>query len=199
MDNFQTALICILASLIMGIFIALIVLYLNMPPQYMYQQPQTKQVATESKQIESYNVELNNDGAISLYDHQKAFNPFEDPTRRVPRHELPPLYLKNLLNYPTRGYPDAYTQIGILIREGNNKEGDNNKILRLFGRQEFPGSNNYQYYTAINSGNDNIKIPLNRRKMELYDDDSVFVKPLNDHYKVELYKYDMPRYYPDLF
>ena len=79
----------------------------------------------------------------------------------------------------------------MLFRSGDNK------ILRLFGRQEFPRSNRYEYYTSINSGNDTIKVPVeNPRKQELYDDDTIVVSELNTTYKVKIYKYDAPRYYP---
>lgn len=152
-------------------------------------------------QIEPYNVEILNDDAIRLYDYGKVYDPLTDPTRRVPRHEIPPLYFKRLLDIPTRGYPDSYTQLGLLVRE-NHKEhthNDSNNILRLFGRQEYPGSSNYEYYTALNSGNDNIKVPLNIKRRELYDGDTIYLDILHDKYIVHLHKYDMPRYYPDLF
>lgn len=146
--------------------------------------------------IQSYNP-INND-LVRQYDIRKAFDPLEEPTRRVARHEIHPLHLKRLIDFPTRGYPDNFTQIGILVKEGHSHKNYDNKILRLFGRQEFPGSNRYEYYTSINSGNDSIKIPIDVRQQELYDDDVVFIKELKDKYRVNLHKYDAPKYYPDL-
>lgn len=131
---------------------------------------------------------------IKEYDYRKVVDPLESPTMRVDREYLPPVDLKNEINISTRGYPDTFRQVGILI---NNEAGDN-KLLRLFGRKEFPRSNRYEYYTAINSGNDIIKVPLNIKK-ELYDDDNVIVDELSTEYKVKIYKYDSPRYYPDIF
>ena len=95
---------------------------------------------------------------VRNYDYRKAFDPLEDPTTRVPRHLIHPVHIKPMLNIPTRGHPDSYHQLGILI--GDDENSTDNKILRLFGRQEFPGSNKHQYYTSISSGNDQIKIPL---------------------------------------
>ena len=168
--------------------------------------------------IQDYNP-INVD-ILKQYDYHKAFDPLIDPTRRVPSYEIPPYYIKRSIDLPTRGYPDNFTQLGILIREpekhynsfdsSQNASSENlnypkenldkdNRILRLFGRQEYPGSNKYEYYTAINSCPDQIKIPLNtKRKWELYDGDIVHVPELNESYRVKLYKYDAPKYYPDL-
>jgi hypothetical protein len=165
-----------------------------------------------------YNTDIANTDAIREYDYRKLNDPLENPARRIARHELPPI------DYPTRGYSDNFTQIGILTltnhkhdhtnnRKNNRKNKYNseeeleynvqsryneNKILRLFGRQEYPRSDRYEYYTMINSGLDRIKIPLNTRRRELYNDDIVYIPELNTKYVVRLYDYDMPKYYPDI-
>lgn len=149
--------------------------------------------------LQTFNPAHNVD-AIRDYDYAKLYDPLIEPTRRIPRYEIPPFHLKRLLDIPTRGYPDNFTQFGVLVEEGkghNNKDNDN-KILRLFGRQEFPGSNRYEYYTAINSGLDQIKIPINIKQQELYDDDNVFIDELGKRYRVRLHRFDAPKYYPDL-
>ena len=155
--------------------------------------PETKTVIIKEKVVP---VKPKKD-PIREYDYRKAYDPLEDPTRRVERHFIPPMHVKQMIDIPTRGYPDNYRQVGILIQEGEGT-GDN-KILRLFGRQEFPGSNRYEYYTAINSGNDQIKVELNNnRGKELYDDDLVNVSELGKEYKVKMHKYDAPKYYPNI-
>lgn len=148
--------------------------------------------------LQSFNPVHNNLDALRNYDYGKIIDPLVEPTRRIARHELPPYYFRRLIDLPTRGYPDNFTQFGILIEEGKKEKDSDNKILRLFGRQEFPGSNRYEYYTAINSGADQIKIPINVRQQELYDGDIVFIDELNKKYRVKLHKYDAPKYYPDL-
>ena len=151
---------------------------------------------------------------VREYDYSKLYDILEEPTRRVPRHEIHPSILRQYIDIPSRGYPDNFTQYGILIASsGHDKHSkndksnsdkiemhtdSNNRIIRLFGRQEYPGSNRYEYYTMINSGYDAIKIPLDVRKRELYDDDKVYVKELGQHYKVQLHNYDAPKYYPDI-
>jgi len=125
---------------------------------------------------------------VMQYDYGNLYDPLRQPARRVPRHEIP--YIP--IDYPTRGYSDNFTQLGTLVNNGHASD----KILRLFGRQEYPRSNRYEYYIMINSGFDQIKTPLNVRKNELYDGDKVYVKELHAEYEVHLYKYDQPKYYP---
>ena len=139
---------------------------------------------------------------VREYDYQKMEDPLENPRRRVARHEIPPMHVKGYLDYPTRGYPDNFNQFGILIRQ-NRLNGDHeNKVLRLYGRQIYPTASTYEYYTAINSGLDSIKIPLNhkrrRNRRELFDDDIIFIKELNAKYKVQLHQFDAPLYYPHI-
>ena len=141
----------------------------------------------------------NNNDLIRNYDYSRMYDPLEEPVRRISRNLMYPNYFKNIIDLPTRGYPDNFTQYGILVKLGHLRKNEQNKVLRLFGRQEFPSSNKYQYYTAINSGLDQIKIPLNtKRRNELYDDDIIYIKELNDEYKISLHKYDQPKYYPSI-
>lgn len=140
---------------------------------------------------------------VRNYDYAKSFDVLEQPSRRVPRHEIPRFPLKDYIDIPPRGYPDTFSQLGILILDNdNNSNNHDNQILRLFGRQEYPSSDRYEYYTLIHSGNDSIKIPLSNksktRMKELYDGDKIFIKELDSHYKVQLHDYDYPRYYPDI-
>jgi len=139
---------------------------------------------------------------VREYDYQKMEDPLEQPRRRVARHEIPPMHVKGYFDYPTRGYPDNFNQFGILVRQNRLNVDHENKVLRLYGRQTYPFSRVYEYYTAINSGLDSIKIPLNhkrrRNRRELFDDDIIFIKELNAKYKVQLHRYDSPLYYPHI-
>lgn len=131
---------------------------------------------------------------IIVYDESKIYDPLSPPTRRIPRQDM---YPPQIFNIPTQGYPDNYTQIGILTNKCTSKCDD--KILRLFGRQEYPRSNKYEYYTMIPSGNDQIKIPIKVKQNELYDDDEIYIKELGKHYKVQMHEYDRYKYYPDVY
>lgn len=128
---------------------------------------------------------------VKTYDYNKLNDPLEEPTKRVDRYLLGPIEYRRMFNYPVRGYPDNPRWMGILISEDN----DPNKILKLFGRQRYPNSNQYEYYTMINMGFDQIKVHIDRKK-ELYNDDEVTVSELNKKYKVKLNKDDDSYYNP---
>lgn len=132
---------------------------------------------------------------VKLYDYQKINDPLEDPTTRVDRYLLGPLEYRRMFNFPTQGYPDNYRWLGILISDNEHDTDDKNRILKLFGRQKYPRSNEYQYYTTINMGHDQIKVHLHQRK-ELYDNDTVSVHELGKTYHVQLNKNDDMTYNP---
>jgi len=139
---------------------------------------------------------------IREYDYRKLTDPLVEPTRRIDIYSIPQMYMKNVIDIPSRGYPDSYTQFGILTSIDRLNEGEEllrqNGILKLYGRQTYPGSSFYEYYTALNSGLDQIKIPLDIKRDELYDGDIVNIKEIGGKYRVKLYRYDAPKYYPDL-
>jgi hypothetical protein len=108
---------------------------------------------------------------------------------KVPEHALysssGPIhtYDEPIRTIPTRGYPNQFVQVGVLTRE--KKDNNDNQVIRLFGRQEYPGSNRYEYYTILDN---QIQLPLGvPRKNELYDDDIVYIKELNSKYMVHLH------------
>lgn len=127
---------------------------------------------------------------IKNYDYNKLVNPLEEPTKRVDRYLLGPLDYRNMFNHPVRGYPDNPRWLGILI---NDQDTSDNKILKLFGRQKYPRSEQYEYYTMINMGFDQIKVHIKRRK-ELYDHDTVSIPELGKSYTVKLNKDDEYQY-----
>lgn len=152
------------------------------------------------------NKQINYD-PIKYYDEEKLADPFEAPTKRPDRIQMgyPPI-IKSSTNplqpYPTRGYPDNYHLLGTLISIDTNKDYNkleqDNQIINLFGRQKYPGSSEYEYYTMISTGNINTKIPLKDQIRELFTDDEVFIKELNKTYKVNLYPNEELKYNPFL-
>ncbi|AYV78753.1 MAG: hypothetical protein Edafosvirus30_4 [Edafosvirus sp.] len=160
---------------------------------------------------------------VKSYDYRKLYDPLQDPRQRPDRYLLGPIPFNPLFNVPTQGYADSYRWMGLLIHThdknrndrcnhgcpGNrgriinheNKHNDNdsidpnNRIIKFFGRQKNPGSNQYQYYATISSGNDIIKIFLNYNR-ELYDDDIIYISELNGHYRVQLNRNDDVAYNP---
>ena len=144
---------------------------------------------------------------IKYYDQEKLADPFEAPAKRPDRIQMgyPPI-MKSSTNplqpYPTRGYPDNYHLLGTLISIDNNKDYNklkqDNQIINLFGRQKYPGSSEYEYYTMLSTGNNNTKIPLKDQIRDLFTDDEVFIKELNKTYKVNLYPNEELKYNPFL-
>ena len=135
-------------------------------------------------------------------------DPLVAPERRVQADQYPyPLIYNNsdlynyqnpgLYNYPTRGYPDNYQQLGIVKRIKDEK------ILQLFGRATFPGSNQWEYYVRSEREGFINKIPIkSRNQRELQNDDKVHVPGMNSDngiFIVELFNYDTPRYNPYTF
>jgi hypothetical protein len=130
-------------------------------------------------------------------DRRMVDDDFVAPERRLPSHAYPDRNIKQMINIPTRGYPDNYQNIGILVRK------EDEKILKLFGRQTYPGSNQYEYYVIDSSSNSDNKIPLEiPGNKEIYDNDVVPIPWLDQSkglFEVKIYDYDVPRYNPYVF
>jgi hypothetical protein len=126
-------------------------------------------------------------------DRSIILDPLIAPERRVDLIQYP-MTIKNQLNIPTRGYPDNYQMMGIVTREADEK------ILQLFGRATFPGSNQYEYYVTTSEFGFQNKIPVNTRGgKEILDNDIIHIPEFNKNkgeFKVKLYNYNTPRYNP---
>lgn len=118
-------------------------------------------------------------------------NPLVAPFRRMARH----IYGKNQIpiNFPTRGYADNFQYIGNLIRRSDEK------LVKLFGRQTYPGSTQYEYYGMMSdNGGSQIKVQISNTK-ELYNGDTVNIPILNNStFIVQMHKLDEPRYNPNV-
>ena len=124
-------------------------------------------------------------------DHNALKNPLAPPTRRNSNYMYPPFTIP--LNIPTRGYPDTYQYYGNLRRAADEK------IVKLFGRQKFHGSNEYEYYGIISDSNgSDVKIQIDHTR-ELYDDDEIdieFLDTSKGKFKLYINKFDTPKYNP---
>ena len=107
------------------------------------------------------------------------------------------------VNVPTRGGPDAYTQIGTLSTT-NAAQGasQKNNVLPLFGRQTYRRSSRFNYYTQLESG---VRVPLSMDGKpceaslgcpEVYEGDKVVIDELKATYEVNLYEEAPIRYIP---
>ena len=148
---------------------------------YQINQP-IKQIPTE---IET-KLYLNNRDADVLY------NEFAPPERREPEYQYPNKYLRNRFDIPTRGTPDNYQLLGVLLR--NNTE----TAYKLFGRQIYPSSSQYEYYALGVMDNNEIKLPIKTRGDREIEDNQVVMIPGTDvskgEFRVKLYNFNAPRY-----
>ena len=129
---------------------------------------------------------------LEIRDAEVKYNDFKPPERRVPEYLYPTTNVKQLINIPTRGYPDNYQLMGVLLRENTET------AFNLFGRQKYSGSDQYEYYAQGTMHNNTVKLPIHHKK-ELYDGDEVKIPGTNEEngkFKVKLYKFDVPRYDP---
>ena len=133
---------------------------------------------------------------LEYRDSQVKYNDFKPPERRIPEHEYPNDKLKQIINIHTRGEPDNYQLMGVLLR--NNTE----SAFNLFGRQKYPGSNQYEYYAQGKMQYNDVKLPINNNGKELYNNDKVKILGTDESkgdFIVNLYKYDEPRYNPFIY
>jgi hypothetical protein len=132
---------------------------------------------------------------LEYRDSQVKYNDFKPPERRMPEHEYPDNRLKQIINIHTRGEPDNYQLMGVLLRDNTES------AFNLFGRQKYPGSNQYEYYAQGKMQYNDVKLPINNNGKELYDNDKVRILGTDESkgdFTVNLYKYDEPRYNPFL-
>lgn len=101
------------------------------------------------------------------------------------------------INVPTRGEPPPYQQVGILTDTD-----DSENIKPLYGRQTYRGSNQWNYFTSLDS-HLATKIPISiddndctdeRGCKELNKNDTIHVNTKD--YNIDLYKFNTPRYIP---
>lgn len=99
------------------------------------------------------------------------------------------------VNVPTRGEPPSYQQVGLL--QGTE---DPQNVKPLYGRQTYPGSNQWNYFTSTDSHlATKIPIELGSRDCtdehgckELHKNETLHV--LDKNYKVNIYGTIAPRY-----
>tara|TARA_B100000214_G_scaffold354412_1_gene311286 strand:+ start:707 stop:1210 length:504 start_codon:yes stop_codon:yes gene_type:complete len=102
------------------------------------------------------------------------------------------------INIPTRGEPPDYQQVGIITGEGEEN------IKPLYGRQTYRGSNQWNYFTSLDS-HLATKIPVfmdgedctdERGCKELNKGDTINMGDTDNEYKASIYGTVAPRYIP---
>ena len=103
------------------------------------------------------------------------------------------------INVPTRGEQPSYQQVGILTDTSNSEN-----IKPLYGRQTYRGSNQWNYFTSLDS-HLATKIPIYLSDKdctdeygckEMYKDELITIGDPGTEYKVNVYQTIAPRYIP---
>ena len=119
--------------------------------------------------------------------------------RRIPTNET---NIGIPINIKTRGEAPNYQQVGVLIQSGVT--GDNKKMLPIYGKPTYAGSQHWNYYTSTDSYH-SVKVGVtNKNKsctheygcQEIYDGDLVNIEGYDSQFKVSIYELDKPRYIP---
>ena len=158
----------------------------------------TKTLNRRDTIIKNNNIYLvppsSNNSMVVNKEYERLINPLLPPERSYDtRYSVP-------INIPTRGYASSYQQVGVVTTE----TGQGSKILPLYGRQQWKGSNRWNFYTSTDQYN-SLKLPVYYKKRdcqdqvgcdELYDGDEIVIPQYgeNNKFKVSMYKLDTPEY-----
>ena len=104
------------------------------------------------------------------------------------------------VNVPTRGEPPEYQQVGILTGES----GEEDTIKPLYGRQTYRGSNQWNYFTSLDSHlSTQIPVYMNNQDCtdergchELHKGGAVSMGQSGNTYNASIYGNIAPRYIP---
>ena len=137
---------------------------------------------------------------------ERIINPLLPPERSYENSYGVPI------NISSRGYAGGFQQIGALYKEvvesedmkpGNNTE---SVQLALFGKETYPNSKKWSYYTTSDKHNA-VKMPIshNGKKCdsrygcdEIMDDELITIPGYNGMFRAVIYDYDAPKYIPYL-
>jgi hypothetical protein len=126
-------------------------------------------------------------------------DPYVPPVKKTPGYIAP-------IN--TQSIRDEYTQVGILKRKSEiYRDGGNELIIPLMGRQLYSRRDKFQYYTISNTGNINTKLPIRHKGQngmseygcdEIFSRDVVFVNGYDDYFIATIYENNAFIYTPNI-
>jgi len=151
---------------------------------------------TSDEQTKDRPIHINiiNDRKPEIIQERKVI---EEPKRHYDSRYYPRRDMR--INIPTRGEPPAYQQVGILTDENNPEN-----IKPLYGRQTYRGSNQWNYFTSLDS-HLATKIPIytgdkdcteERGCQEINKNDTLNIGDPGKQYKANIYQTQAPRYIP---
>ena len=185
---------CISKELIILLFVLGVIYYLNEKIEKKTRRKYKKRNIRRNVRSNTRSCNLSRRRTVSNYllhrDYSVLHDPLKAPTRRVARHNYTG---RMILNIPTRGCADNYQYLGNLVRRSDNK------IVKLFGRQTYPRSREYEYYGIVSDqGGNQIKVQISNNR-EINNGDVVKIPILDNssgNFTAHIHKMDQPRYYP---
>jgi hypothetical protein len=194
-ENMTLFLLFVVVIVLAYLYYAYFAKVMNMPPPGYVQQYQT---TMPSVIIQQAPVAVPTLAPVSTRIQDPLMDPYNPPVKMDPTYVAAGLPI----NVPTRGFPAAYSQIGILTRNGR---GD--LILPLMGRRSINGGSKKQYYTMSNSGNFSAKLPVSVNGKsctseygceEISNGDIVYVEGYSDIFRATIYENGLFSYIPFL-
>ena len=186
------------------VFIMIIILILATAIFYLNRDSSPKIV----KNTVIQNRESNSEGifprasySFSNVENDVLLNPYQGPMRDNRLFPNLNIFSSRMpINIPTQSFDTSYRQIGILTRQGGDKE----MILPLMGRPLITNRDKWNFYT-MSDKNSMIKLPIKYQGRnctadlgcnDLYTGDIVSVEGYGGNFKVTTYENDMPKYIP---
>jgi len=177
--------LCISGTLILFIIAVLIIMIF-----FMYYKPSAPVMIQPSAP-----TIINQSGGDSRFD--RAPQPLRD---WMGKPEFPPRggIASIPINIPTQGLPESFQSVGII------NVGD--QVLPLYGRRTVGKSDRWNYYTRTDSYNP-VPLPIQVQRRNCMDDvgcdelmsgQSVKLNGLHKEGKVDVYRFDGPKYIPGL-
>jgi len=165
--------------LTLGIIIALVFLFFK---------------SNDNKQI-NYGSSSSDEEYEEEYEDENDENNISEPKRYYDSKYTTRQQMR--INVPTRGEPPSYQQVGILTDES-----DGENVKPLYGRQTYRGSNQWNYFTSLDS-HLATRIPITINENDCIDERGCSQLNKNDtinvntkDYNVNLYNFHTPRYIP---
>jgi hypothetical protein len=190
----------LLLPLITLVIISFVFLHFNAKNKMLKQQLKSIQNEINNKQEftqppEQPIQQTQQNDPITDRDYRIVYDPLAPASQRPPNYVFPPERIRQYIDIPTRGAPDNYQYLGNLIRTTDEK------VIKLFGRQRFPRSEQYEYYGIASDGsNIGIKVPIeNNNYKEIYDGDLIdvpYFNVANGKFKVQMFPDQTFRYNP---
>jgi hypothetical protein len=191
----------LLLPLITLVIVSFIFLHLNAKNKILQQKIKSikneinKQEFTQPPDQQTQQQTQQQTNPITERDYRIVYDPLAPASQRPPVYVFPPQQIAQYIDIPTRGYPDNYQYVGNLIRSTDEK------VIKLFGRQKYARSDQYEYYGIASDGsNIGIKVPIETvRNQEIYDGDEIDVPYFNvgqGKFKVQLFPDQTFRYNP---